>query len=399
MTNCVNLISGVLEAGALKNAAMEACVFSGGRGNGRPGFWPTSWNFTKILYLKDEMDFIHMAARILFYTLPIFGNEYGQLFRVDSKQEFVICTTSEVGQYTLDLFMDDALVQAMSYTNFCKGIPDEVGKQSFEIMKYLNNNDYSGITYDFVEEVIGIDDPDRALENCVKLGFLDVVKRNNKIKWDLTDMGSRFLEIFDFENNDHIVTFTPNGGYITSPRYQFCLAIAKQALDDITEGRIAVRIDRIDRTTPVEKQKKKTAKIRNNEPQNIYESYSPADDINWDDVEEESAEGGYYPPKTQSAEITEMKVYPKALTEEEVKEEMYRPMPQEEEEEVRTYTSNLGTSPAIDPLALARNKEVDEERVLALTQHITEFLVKEKTNIPQSAKTALKEALISLMEL
>lgn len=399
MTNCVSLINGVLEAGALKNAAMEACVFSGGRGNGRPGFWPTSWNFTKILYLKDEMDFIHMAARVLFYTLPIFGNEYGQPFRVDSKQEFVICTTSEVGQYTLDLFMDDALVQAMSYTNFCKGIPDEVGKQSFEIMKYLNDNDYSGVTYDFVEEVIGIDDPDRALENCVKLGFLDVAKRNNKIKWDLTDMGNRFLEIFDFENNDHIVTFTPNGGYITSPRYQFCLAIAKQALDDITEGRIAIRIDRIDRTTPVEKPKKKTAKIRNNEPQNIYESYVPDDDANWEEVAEE----GSVVPNPEH-EITEMKVYPKALTEEEVKEEMIRPIvSQDEKEEPKSYTSNLVTRPPFvppqDPLALARSKEVDEERVLALTQHITEFLVKEKTNIPQSAKTALKEALIALMEL
>lgn len=117
------------------------------------------------------------------------------------------------------------------------------------------------------------------------------------------------------------------------------------------------------------------------------------------EIEEETAEGGYYPPKPQSTTITEIKIYPKVLNEQEVKEEMHRPMNTSETDENKSYTSNIVPRPQLDPLALARNAEVDTDRVLALSQSITEFMVKEKTNLPPNVKTALKEALMALMEL
>ena len=84
---------------------------------------------------------------------------------------------------------------------------------------------------------------------------------------------------------------------------------------------------------------------------------------------------------------------------------MHRPISSSETEENKSYTSNHLTPrppfvPPQDPLALSGTSgEVDTERVLALSQSITEFMVKEKTNLPVGVKNALKEALMALMEL
>ena len=106
----------------------------------------------------------------------------------------------------------------------------------------------------------------------------------------------------------------------------------------------------------------------------------------------------------EESSIQKIEAYPKALNEQEVKEEMYRPISSSSETEEKSYTSNLTPRPPFvppqDPLVLARDTDkVDEDRVLTLSQSITEFMVKEKSNLPPNVKTALKEALMALMEL
>lgn len=81
---------------------------------------------------------------------------------------------------------------------------------------------------------------------------------------------------------------------------------------------------------------------------------------------------------------------------------MIKSISQENKKESEKNTNELATILTSDQPTLEVSQKIDEDRVqerLYLTQHITEFLVKEKNNIPYSAKTALKEALIELLEL
>lgn len=394
---------------------------------------PDKWQFCNILNKVNHDDPDEFEARIadvLFWTLPFAGNPVCCI-PLRRNEDYLIQTKETTGQYTLDLFADDAVADVLAYHKFWEkpekdDLPADTtalaAQVAFDVLKDLNKKGLSCFSSNsqYIQKTFlkGMSDKnadkvaDLAEQLLITSGLMDNTNRktdDNDIRLSLSCLGESFVNIIDSINPGKI-NYLYFRNYDMSFRFTLCERIAKQIVSDGYD--FYMSIEKTERS-----EKRSVAKpVKTKEPLNIWETYivkpeekKPAPKFVEPEpepekqVEEETAEGGYYPPKPQSAEITEIKVYSKALNEQEVKEEMHRPISSSETEENKSYTSNLAPRPPFvppqDPLVLARNKEADEERVLALTQHITEFLVKEKTNIPQSAKTALKEALIALMEL
>lgn len=392
---------------------------------------PDKWQFCQILNKvdhKDPEEFQSRIADILFWTLPFAGNPVSCI-PLRRTEDYLIQTKEETGQYTLDLFADDAVSDVLSWHKFWEK-PDledrdvAIAKGAFDILKEMHDKGYTCISEDFVnlnyQDVYDISGfTGKVINTLITSGLLDNTNRKTgdyeKCKLSLSCLGESFMNVIDSLSGKTNYIYFKN--YDMSFRFALCERIAKQVVADGYDFYMS-----IEKTERAEKRPYSKSVKKDKEPLNIWESYKSSvevkempiiDDqpLEFDDEETYSEDDSdfFNPPEKVkiveiSPEVKNIKVYPKALNEQEVKEEMHRPISSSETEENKSYTSNLAPRPPLvlpqDPLVLARDTgKVDEDRVLTLSQSITEFMVKEKSNLPPNVKTALKEALMALMEL
>ena len=396
-----------------------------------PKFYPLpdKWHFCQILNKvdhKDPEEFQSRIADILFWTLPFAGNPVSCI-PLRRTEDYLIQTKEKTGQYTLDLFADDAVADVLSRHDFWEKPETDareiaVAKAAFDILKDMKEKGYSYISEEYIRESFFNDPIYDILEFAAKIvntlitsGLMDNTDRrtdSHDRKLSLSCLGESFMNVIDSLSGKTNYIYFKN--YDLTFRFALCKRIAKQIVADGYD--FYMSIEKIERA---EKRSYKVVK-KDKEPLNI-----------WEKPEEKKPAPKFVEPETKPEEksaakiseevctiideayeflnkgessIQEIKAYPKALLEQEVKEEMHRPIASSETEENKSYTSNLTPRPPFvppqDPLVLARDTDkVDEDRVLALSQSITEFMVKEKSNLPPNVKTALKEALMALMEL
>ncbi|MBP5595329.1 MAG: hypothetical protein J6Y02_08100 [Pseudobutyrivibrio sp.] len=400
---------------------------------------PDKWQFCNILSKvnhDDPDEFEARIADILFWTLPFAGNPVCCI-PLRRNEDYLIQTKEETGQYTLDLFADDAVADVLSYHKFWekpeKGDATFLAAQvAFDVLKDLSKKGLSCFSSNsqYIQKTFLKGMPDKDADKIAGLaeqllitsGLMDNTNRktdDNDIRLSLSCLGESFVNIIDSINPGKI-NYLYFRNYDMSFRFALCERIAKQIVADGYD--FYMSIEKTERS-----EKRSVAKpVKTKEPLNIWETYivkpeekKPAPKFvepePGPEPEEKSAakiseevciiiDEAYKFLNREESSIQEIKAYPKALSEQEVKEEMHRPMNTSETEENKSYTSNLTPRPPFvppqDPLVLARDTDkVDEDRVLALSQNITEFMVKEKSNLPPNVKTALKEALMALMEL
>ena len=390
---------------------------------------PDKWQFCNILNKVNHDDPDEFEARIadvLFWTLPFAGNPVCCI-PLRRNEDYLIQTKEETGQYTLDLFADDAVADVLSYHKFWAEPENDdltalAAQAAFDVLKDLNKKGLScfssGSHYIQKTFLKGMPDKDAdkvadlAEQLLITSGLMDNTNRktdDNDIRLSLSCLGESFINIIDSINPGKI-NYLYFKNYDMNFRFALCERIAKQIVSDGYD--FYMSIEKTERS-----EKRSVAKpVKTKEPLNIWETYivkpeekKPAPKFVEPEPEPESKpviKNKELEMWDESVKIAEIKACPKALSEQEVKEEMHRPIisSSSETEENKSYTSNLTPRPPFvppqDPLVLARDTDkIDEDRVLALSQHITEFMVKEKSNLPPNVKTALKEALMALMEL
>lgn len=412
---------------------------------------PERWQFCNILNKvnHDNPDeFEARIADILFWTLPFAGNPVCCI-PLRRNEDYLIQTKEETGQYTLDLFADDAVADVLSYHKFWaepeKGDINTLAAQvAFNALKDLNKKGLSCFSSNsqYIQKTFlkGMPDKDAnkiaglAEQLLITSGLMDNTNRktdDNDIRLSLSCLGESFVNIIDNINPGKI-NYLYFKNYDMNFRFALCERIAKQIVADGYD--FYMSIEKTERS-----EKRSVAKpVKTKEPLNIWETYIIKPEEKKSAPKFVEPEPEPEPEEKSAADITEeeainrmaeqlrgeedkriidetskflngkessiqkIQAYPKALTEKEI-EEMHRPIVSSETEE-KSYTSDLVPRPPIkisqDPLVLARDTDkVDEDRVLTLSQNITEFMVKEKSNLPPNVKTALKEALMALMEL
>ena len=410
---------------------------------------PDKWQFCNILNKVNHDDPDEFEARIadvLFWTLPFAGNPVCCI-PLRRNEDYLIQTKETTGQYTLDLFADDAVADVLSYHKFWEKPENDdltalAAQVAFDVLKDLNKKGLScfssGSHYIQKTFLKGMPDKDAdkvadlAEQLLITSGLMDNTNRktdDDDIRLSLSCLGESFINIIDSINPGKI-NYLYFRNYDMSFRFTLCERIAKQIVSDGYD--FYMSIEKTERS-----EKRSVAKpVKTKEPLNIWETYivkpeekKPApkfiepepepEEKSAADITEEEAinrmaeqlreEDKRIIDETskflngKESSIQKIQAYPKALSEKEI-EEMHRPISSSETEENKSYTSNLTPRPPFvppqDPLVLARDTDkIDEDRVLALSQHITEFMVKEKSNLPPNVKTALKEALMALMEL
>ena len=389
---------------------------------------PDKWQFCNILNKVNHDNSDEFEARIadvLFWTLPFAGNPVCCI-PLRRTEDYLIQTKEETGQYTLDLFADDAIADVLSYHKFWeKPEKDDItflaAQAAFNALKDLSKKGLSCFSANshYIQKTFlkGMPDKDAnkvadlAEQLLITSGLMDNTNRktdDNDTRLSLSCLGESFINIIDSINPGKI-NYLYFKNYDMSFRFALCERIAKQIVADGYD--FYMSIEKTERS-----EKRSVAKpVKTKEPLNIWETYivkpeekKPApkliepepEIIETKEVIDETTQF----LKGEESSIQEIKACPKALNAQEVKEEMHRPINSSETEENKSYTSNLVPRPPFvppqDPLVLARDTDkVDEDRVLTLSQNITEFMVKEKSNLPPNVKTALKEALMALMEL
>ena len=398
-----------------------------------PKFYPLpdKWHFCQILNKvdhKDPEEFQNRIADILFWTLPFAGNPVSCI-TLRRTEDYLIQTKEETGQYTLDLFADDAVADVLGWHKFWEKpeTDDEkeigVSEYAFTILKDMKNNGHSYISEEYLKKHFTPYGVTKIINTLITSGLMDNTDRrtdSHDRKLSLSCLGESFMNVIDSLPGKTNYIYFKN--YDMSFRFALCERIAKQIVADGYDFYMS-----IEKTERAEKRSYKVVK-KDKEPLNIWEKpeeivihVPPKVEINEviddqpiefddEDTYSEDDHDFFNPPENVkiveiTPEVKNIRAYPKALNEQEVKEEMYRPMSSSSEtEENKSYTSNLAPRPPFvppqDPLVLARDTDkVDEDRVLTLSQSITEFMVKEKSNLPPNVKTALKEALMALMEL
>ena len=411
---------------------------------------PDKWQFCNILNKVNHDDPDEFEARIadvLFWTLPFAGNPVCCI-PLRRTEDYLIQTKEETGQYTLDLFADDAIADVLSYHKFWeKPEKDDItflaAQVAFNALKDLSKKGLSCFSANshYIQKTFLKGMPDKDADKIAGLaeqllitsGLMDNTNRktdDNDIRLSLSCLGESFVSIIDSINPGKI-NYLYFKNYDMSFRFALCERIAKQIVADGYD--FYMSIEKTERS-----EKRSVAKpVKTKEPLNIWETYivkpeekktAPkfiepepevkemsaseiAEEIMVESMVErlkEEEDNRIIDETTkflndEESSIQEIKAYQKVLNAQEVKEEMHRPISSETEES-KSYTSNLTPRPPFvppqDPLVLARDTDkVDEDRVLTLSQNITEFMVKEKSNLPPNVKSALKEALMALMEL
>ena len=419
---------------------------------------PDKWQFCNILNKvnhEDPDEFESRIADVLFWTLPFAGNPVCCI-PLRRNEDYLIQTKETTGQYTLDLFADDAIADVLSYHKFWeKPEKDDIAflaaQAAFNALKDLSKKGLSCFSSNsqYIQRTFlkGMPDKDAnkiaglAEQLLITSGLMDNTNRktdDNDVRLSLSCLGESFINIIDSINPGKI-NYLYFKNYDMSFRFALCERIAKQIVADGYD--FYMSIEKTERS-----EKRSVAKpVKAKEPLNIWETYivkpdekKPAPKFIEPEPEgksataitEEEAVNRMMEEETinrmakqlgeeedkriidettrflkgEESSIQELKAYQKALSEQEVKEEMHRPIVSSEKEDSKSYTNNLVPRPPFvppqDPLVLARDTDkVDEDRVLTLSQSITEFMVKEKSNLPPNVKTALKEALMALMEL
>lgn len=411
---------------------------------------PERWQFCNILskVSHDNPDeFEIRISDILFWTLPFAGNPVCCI-PLRRNEDYLIQTKEETGQYTLDLFADDAVADILSCHKFWEkpeqdGITVLAAQTAFEVildMKKRGLSYFSSNSQYLQRTFLRGADP---LTSCkvvplveqilITSGLMDNTNRktdDDDNRLSLSCLGESFIAVIDSINPGKTnYLFFKN--YDETFRYALCKRIANQVVSDGYD--FYMSLEKTERT-----EKRPAGKtLKPKEPINIWETFivkpeekkpapkflepepEPEEKSAADIIEEEAInrmaeqlreeEDKIIIDETskflngKESSIQKIQAYPKALSEKEI-EEMHRPIVSSETEENKSYTSNLTPRssfvPPQDPLVLARDTDkVDEDRVLALSQSITEFMVKEKSNLPPNVKTALKEALMALMEL
>ena len=396
---------------------------------------PDKWEFCQILNKvdhNDPEDFEARIADILFWTLPFAGNPVCCI-PLRRNEDYLIQTKESTGQYTLDLFADDAVADVLSQHKFWEkpeqdGITVLAASTAFEVMLDMKKRglSYFSSNSQYLQRTFlrGAD----SLTSCkvtpiveqilITSGLMDNTNRktdDNDNRLSLSCLGESFIAVIDSINPGK-TAYLFFKKYNETFRYVLCKRVAKQIVADGYD--FYMSLERCERTekrpaaktlkpkeplniweTYVIQQPKKTSPKFLEEPSAVKESEKVEEKVQPKQQEEVIDETSKFLNNEESS-IEEIKAYPKALNDQEVKEEMYKPVnysSSEAEEKVNGISS--GTLKPQDPLALARSAEVDQDRVLDLSQSITEFMVKEKTNLPPNVKTALKEALMALMEL